>query len=95
VLRPYVTQFTGAKTPLGTAEIVMRLVGAVLSGTDTLTACQTRLEGDFLGLHGTIGVPVVMSNAGVRPYEGLSLTADEEAGLRSAFDAAQEFLSEF
>jgi len=93
VLRPYITQFTGAKTPLGTGEIVIRLVRTVLSGSDTLTACQMRLEGDFLGLTGTIGVPVVMSNAGVRPFAEASLTAAEEARLRESFAATQAFLS--
>ena len=95
VLRPYITQFTGAKTPLGTGEIVTRLVETVLSGTDTLTACQMRLEGDFMDFRGTIGVPVIMSNAGVRPFAGLRMTGEEETRLRTAFAQAQWFLSEF
>ncbi len=94
-LRPYVTHFTGAKTALGTAQIVVRLTRTILSGNDTLAACQMRIEGEFLGLTGTIGVPVLMSNAGIVRVEPLELTDDETARFRSSFAAVQEFLARF
>lgn len=93
VLRPYVTQFTGAKTPLGTAEVVSRLARTVLSGSDTIAACQLRLEGDYLGLTGTSGVPAVLSNAGARPFAPALPAPDEEARFRASFAATQEFIA--
>ncbi len=94
LLRPYVTHLTGSKTPLGTGEIVTRLVRTILAGTDTLTACQVRLEGEMLDLRGTIGAPVILSNAGIRPFAEARMTAGEEARFRDSFDGVQRFLSE-
>lgn len=71
VVRPYVTQLCGARTPVGTAETVVRLLRTLLEGGRVMAAAQVRLDGEFIGLHGVTGAPVVLSLDGIEhavPY---------------------------
>ena len=72
VVRPYVTQLCGARTPVGTAETVVRLLRTLLEGGRVMAAAQVRLDGEFLGLRGITGAPVVLSLGGLEhalPYD--------------------------
>jgi len=83
VVRPYVTQLCGARTPVGTAETVVRLLRTLLDGGRVMAAAQVRLDGEFLDLHGVTGAPVVLSLGGIEhalPYE---LTDDERSAIRA------------
>lgn len=80
VVRPYLTQMCGARTPVSTAETVVRLLRTLLDGGRVMAAAQVRLDGEFLGLHGVTGAPVVLSLGGLEfavPYE--LTTAEREA----------------
>lgn len=82
VVRPYVTQLCGARTPVGTAETVVRLLRTLLEGGRVMAAAQVRLDGEFLDLHGVTGAPVVLSLGGIEyalPYE---LSPDEREAIR-------------
>lgn len=89
-LKPFAAQLCGAKTTLGTSEMIVRLVKTILSGTQVSAAAQVRLEGEFLGIHGVTGVPVVLSNIGVMRVEPLPLwPAEEEGVIRAARSSGQ------
>jgi malate dehydrogenase len=83
-VKPYITHLSGAKTPVGTAEIISRLVETILGGRQMLAAAQLRLEGEFLGIHGVTGVPALLSNRGVERVEALALSDDEAAAVLAA-----------
>lgn len=81
VVRPNVTQLSGARTPVGTAETVMRLLGTLLEGGRVLAAAQVGIAGEFLGLHGVTGVPVVLSLGGIDTIANFELTAAERQAV--------------
>jgi malate dehydrogenase len=84
VIKPYVTQFSGARSPASTAEMIVRLLGTLLSGGQVLTAAQVKLEGEFLGLCGVIGAPIVMTLNGIDRVVPYELSAEETAEVRAA-----------
>ena len=85
---------TYLKTTLGTSEMIVRLVETILSGTQVLAAAQVRLEGEFLGIYGVTGVPVVLSNMGVMRVEPLPLWPAEEEGVMRAARVSAHLIEE-
>jgi malate dehydrogenase len=84
VIKPYVTQFSGARSPASTAEMILRLLGTLLSGGQVLTAAQVKLEGEFLGLSGVVGAPIVLTLGGIDRVVPYELSAEETAAVRAA-----------
>lgn len=85
VLEPFISQMTGAKTRVGTSEIVLRMINTIAMGTEVLIACQAKVSGEFLGVHSVIGVPVLLNNQGIAKIYPLEISAEErEAFLESA-----------
>jgi malate dehydrogenase len=84
VVKPYVTQFSGARSPASTAEMILRLLGALLSGGQVLTAAQIRLEGEFLDLRGVVGAPIVLTLNGVDRVVPYALSVEEQAQVRTS-----------
>ena len=68
----------------GTAEMITRLLETILAGNQTLAAAQVKLEGEFLGIHGVTGVPVVLSNRGFARVEPIQLWAEEAQAVQAA-----------
>ena len=81
-LRPWVTQLSGAKTAVGTAAATVDLVATLLGGRETVVAGQVALAGEVLGLHGVLGVPLVVGGSGWRRVVLDPLPEDEERRLR-------------
>jgi malate dehydrogenase len=81
VLRPFVTQFSGARTPVGSAATIARVLAVLAQGGQLLTAAQARLDGSWLGLGGTTGAPVVLSRTGIERIAPVDLAAEEIAAL--------------
>jgi malate dehydrogenase len=79
VVRPFVTQMCGARAPVGTAETVVRLLTTLLDGGRVMAAAQIALAGEFLGLTGVTGAPVVLSLKGVDRVVDFDLTPAERA----------------
>lgn len=80
-LRPYAAHYSGAKTAVATANATIDMLRVVLSGHQTVMAAQVALEGDWPGLHGVLGVPVLVGHQGWLHVDPLDLAADEEAHL--------------
>lgn len=77
VLKPYVTHLSGSKTVLATASVTVDLVRTLLDGREVLVAGQAMLEGDFHGLHGVLGVPVIVGPGGISRVVEVPLTDAE------------------
>lgn len=91
-VRPLITFLSGANTPVGTAETVARLVEIIVDGKQALVAAQVAVGGEFLEIHGVTGVPVILSNQGVR-IEPIDLWPEEAEGVRAAATKFKEYLA--
>lgn len=89
-LKPFVTHFSGSKTVVGTAKAAVELLRTITQGNDALISGQACLEGEFHGIHGTIGVPLVIGNQGVDRVIEMPLAKEEKDLLvRSARNVQQ------
>ena len=84
IIKPYITQICGARSPASTAEMILRLLQTLLSGGHVLTAAQVKLEGEFLDIHGVVGAPVVLTLGGVERVVPYDLPESERAQVRAA-----------
>jgi malate dehydrogenase len=92
---PYLTHMTGAKTRVGTAEIVLRLIDTIAMGNQVLTACQTKVCGEFLGVHSVIGVPVLLTNQGIIEIYSMEIWDEEEDAFRLSAEKINELISQY
>lgn len=83
VVKPYVTHLSGSKTVMATANVTVDLVRTLLDGRDVLVAGQVVLEGDFYGLTGPLGVPVIVGQSGVQRVVEIPLTAEEKKQVKA------------
>ena len=81
VVKPYVTHLSGSKTVLATANVTVDLVSTLLDGREVLVAGQAMLEGDFYGMHGPFGVPVVVGANGISRVVEIPLAEAEHTQL--------------
>lgn len=88
IVKPYITQLCGARSPASTAEMIVRLLGTLLSGGQVLTAAQVKLEGEFLGMHGVVGAPIVMTLGGIDRVVPYDLSPDERVQVQAALHQA-------
>lgn len=77
VVKPYVTHLSGAKTVLATANVTVDLVRTLLDGGEVLVAGQVMLAGDFYGLSGPLGVPVIAGPSGIERVVEIPLSDEE------------------
>lgn len=75
---PFISNYTGAHALVGTSGAIMRLIRSIKASNETLSACQIKVEGEFLGIHSVIGVPVIICNRGVLSVETLDGLWDSE-----------------
>ena len=83
IVKPYVTHLSGSKTVLATANVTVDLVSTLLDGREVLVAGQAMLEGDFYGLEGPLGVPVVAGANGISRVVEIPLSDSERVQLTS------------
>jgi len=84
VVKSNIAQLSGARTPAGTAEMILRLLSTLISGGRVMTAAQVLLEGEFLGVQGVVGAPVVMTLNGMDRFVSFDLHANERASVLAA-----------
>jgi malate dehydrogenase len=77
VLRPYVTQLSGAKTAAVTAAVTLDLVRTLLDGREVAVAGQVQLDGEFHELRAPVGVPIVVSPGGWSRVIALPMWSEE------------------
>lgn len=92
VLRAWVTHFSGAKTTNATARSTVEFIEAILDGREQVLAGQMMLAGEFHGLHGPLGAPLLISQ-GIRGVVPLELTAEELKLLVQANEAVNAQLA--
>ncbi len=90
IVKPYVTHLSGSKTVLATASVTVDLVRTLLDGREVLVAGQAMLAGDFYGMHGPLGVPVVAGANGISRVVEIPLTDQEHDRLASISRRMQE-----
>jgi malate/lactate dehydrogenase len=85
----------GARTAVGTAATTMELLRTITLGHDALIAGQIVVEGEFYGIHGTLGVPFVVGHQGVEQVVEIPMTDDEKALLLQSTRSIQQKLEVF
>ena len=64
-LKPFFTHFSaGHTTEVVTAHSVAEIIHAIVDGHRRVMTAQVHLEGEWLGLHGVIGAPVIVGAEG-------------------------------
>lgn len=91
IVKPYVTHFSGSKTVLATANVTVDLLSTLYDGREVLVAGQALLEnGDFYGLEGPLGVPVVVGPRGISRVVEIPLTDAEHGQLAMISQRVQQ-----
>merc|ERR1712113_1189235 len=89
-LRKYVSYFVGSFYPrVGLGVNIARLIADLLTGVEKIRAAQVHLSGEFLGIHGVIGAPVIISGHGVSPVP-VDLEPVEVEAVQKAFEEIDE-----
>jgi len=91
-LRPFLTHFTSAghTTEVMTAHAVSDLVACLAEARPQVFAAQVQLEGEWLGCHGVLGVPVLLGVNGWSQVCPLPLDQDECRALEIAAKEIQK-----
>ncbi|MGE3275095.1 MAG: lactate dehydrogenase [Vicinamibacterales bacterium] len=88
VVKPFFTHFTaGRTTELATAHAVADIVSALVTGQQLVVSAQVRLDGEWLGVRGIVGAPIVLAPDGWEHVHPVSLPPDEAAAVGAAADA--------
>lgn len=83
ILKPYITHLSGSKTVLATANVTVDLISTLLDGREALVAGQMMLEGEFHGLSGPLGVPVIVGSEGIASVVEIPLSDDETGQIET------------
>ena len=78
VLKSDITHFSGSKTVAGTVNATRELFKTITLGHDVFISGQIKLEGEFYGIYGTIGVPFMIGNSGVEEVLDIPLDREEK-----------------
>lgn len=78
IIGPFLTLFSGSKTDIATANATVDLIKSMLSGKDTVIAAQISLRGEFLGIVGPIGAPVLITPKGWDAIYPLTISKGEQ-----------------
>lgn len=95
VLKPYLTHLSGAKTAVATANVTVDLVRTLMDGREIVVAGQVRLDGEFYGIHTSIGAPIVVGNNGWSQVVPVQLWEDEARLLMQSAAQVQRKLREW
>ena len=84
-VKPFFTHFTaGHTTEVVTAHAVADIVAALVAGEQRVFPAQVALAGEWLGLHGVVGTPVMLALDGWEHVYPLELPTDESAAIAAA-----------
>ncbi len=94
LLKPFVTQLSGAKTIVATANVTVDLVQNLLQGREMVISGQVKLEGEFYDIRTPLGVPIVVTPSGWSRVVNLQLWAEEAEMLQHIADRLDQQLKE-
>ena len=94
LLKPFVTQLSGAKTIAATANVTVDLVQNLLQGREIVVSGQVKLEGEFYDIQTPLGVPIVVTPSGWQRVVNLQLWAEEAEMLQQTADRLERRLKE-
>jgi malate dehydrogenase len=83
-VRPWTAHYTGSKTTIGPAMATVDLLEKIILDKKDLVSCQINLQGEFYGLKGIFGTPVVLGKKGVEEIREIGLWAEERDLLNGA-----------
>jgi len=87
-VKPFFTHFTsGHTTEMVTARAVADIVAALAAGEERLLPLQVALEGEWLGIEGVIGAPVVLGPNGWTQVVSIEMLDEEVTAVRAAAEA--------
>ncbi len=90
-VKPFFTHFTaGRTTEMVTAHAVAEIIAALVAGEYRGIPAQVMLQGEWLGLHGPVGAPVVLDLDGWKGVFPLALSDEELAAITTAARAITE-----
>ncbi|MEO1621988.1 MAG: lactate dehydrogenase [Cyanobacteria bacterium J06632_3] len=94
LLKPFVTQMSGAKTIVATANVTVDLVQNLLQGRDIVISGQVQLAGEFYDIRTPLGVPIVAGPSGWSRVVNLQLWAEEAEMLQRTAEKLDKRLKE-
>ena len=94
VVKPYVTQISGAKTVAATANVTVDLIQTLLQGREIVVSGQVQLAGEFYDIHTPLGVPIVVTPSGWSRVVTLQLWAEEAEMLQQSAETISQRLKE-
>lgn len=87
-VKPFFTHYSaGHTTEVVTARAVADIVEAIVEGHRRLITAQVLFDGEWHGVAGVVGAPVLVGPDGWTASDAIPLAEDEEAALRVAVDA--------
>jgi malate dehydrogenase len=93
-VEPFITAHSMHSTPNATSNAVLQCIAAAMAGDRRRVYGQVQLEGEFLGLYGTCGVPVTLNRDGWQADSLDGLTPLEEDLLLDSAASIRDFLTE-
>ncbi len=90
-VKPFFTHFSaGHTTEVVTAHAVAEIVTSIIEGHRRVMSAQVQLEGEWQGIAGVIGAPVIVGPNGWSEVLDMDLPGDEEQALHQAVEAIRQ-----
>ena len=91
-VRSWTTHYTGSKTTIGPAMATVDLLEKIIDDRKELVSCQINLQGEFYGLKGIFGTPLLLGKKGVEEVIEVELWPEEKDRLEDACRNSNERL---
>lgn len=90
-VKPFFTHYSaGHTTEVVTARAVADIIHALIEGHRRVMPVQVSLEGEWAGITGVVGAPVIIGPDGWTPGPAVMLAPDEQHALEAAASAVAE-----
>tara|TARA_B100001057_G_scaffold307211_1_gene307316 strand:+ start:5308 stop:6369 length:1062 start_codon:yes stop_codon:yes gene_type:complete len=85
-IKPFFTHFTsqGHSTEVATAHSVVDIIESIIDGRKQVFAAQVNLQGEWLGIKGVCGVPIIVGQDGWSEVVKINLNEQEEKALKDS-----------
>ena len=85
-IKPFFTHFSsqGHTTEVATAHSVVDIIESIIEGRKQVFAAQVHLEGEWLGISGVCGVPLILNQNGWSEVVKINLNKQEEESLKES-----------